>query len=93
LRYDIEITQIATRGANAGSGDGKVYVLEVNTSPTLASSDYSMQRYAMYFDWLMRSDTRREHWNTDEFKKAKSFAWKNFQLRDEANPKGESKDE
>jgi glutathione synthase/RimK-type ligase-like ATP-grasp enzyme len=63
--------------------EGKAWVLEVNTSPTLNSSEYSMQRYAMYFDWLFRSNTKREHWNINDFKKAKSLAWKNFQLRDE----------
>lgn len=65
--------------------NGVAWVLEVNTSPTLASSEYSMQRYAMYFDWLFRKETRREHWDFTQFKKASSLAWKNFQLKDEAN--------
>jgi glutathione synthase/RimK-type ligase-like ATP-grasp enzyme len=35
---------------------GNAWVLEVNTSPTLNSSEYSMQRYSMYFDWLFRKN-------------------------------------
>lgn len=63
--------------------EGRAYVLEANTSPTLNSSEYSMQRYAMYFDWLFRSNTKREHWDVSKFKKPESLAWKNFQLLDE----------
>lgn len=56
------------------------YVLEANTSPTLNSSDYTSLRYAKYFDWLCRSDKRREHHNYSEWKNAISFAWKEQQL-------------
>ena len=60
--------------------EGKAWVLEVNTAATLSSAEYSMERYAKYFEWLFRSETRREHWDYTKFKKAKSLAWKNFQL-------------
>jgi carbamoylphosphate synthase large subunit len=63
------------------------YVLEVNTSPTLNSSDFVSERYALYFDWLNRSDKRREHWDFTKFENPVSFAWKNFQLMDTENPK------
>lgn len=62
--------------------EGRAYVLEANTSPTLNSSEYSMTRYSMYFDWLFRSNTKREHWDVSNFKKPESLAWKNFQLLD-----------
>lgn len=61
---------------------GKAWVLEGNSSPTLNTSEYSSERYAKYFDWLMRSPERREHWDFTEFTKPSSFAWKNFQLED-----------
>lgn len=62
------------------------YVLEVNTSPTLNSSDHISAMYAMYFDWLNRSDKRRPHWDFTKFESAPSFAWKQFQLLDQAKP-------
>jgi len=62
-------------------------VLEVNTSPTLNSSDHVSNQYAMYFDWLNRSEKRREHWDFTKFKQAESFSWKNFQLNETPNPK------
>jgi glutathione synthase/RimK-type ligase-like ATP-grasp enzyme len=62
--------------------DGNAWVLEANTSPTLNSSEYSMQRYSMYFDWLFRSNTKRKHWDIANFKKPQSLAWKNYQLLD-----------
>jgi hypothetical protein len=36
-------------------------VIEVNTAPTLNSSEYVSSRWAKYFDWLFRRDTRRDH--------------------------------
>jgi len=59
---------------------GTAYVLEVNTAPTLNTSPYVASRWGMYFDWLFRVDTRREHWDFSEFKKGSSMIWKNFQL-------------
>ncbi len=59
---------------------GKAYILEGNSSPTLNTSEYSSERYAKYFEWLMRSPERREHWDFTQFKDPSSFAWKNFQL-------------
>lgn len=60
--------------------DNLAYVLEANTSPTLNSSEHVSARYAKYFNWLSKQDSRREHWNYTQFKKAESFAWKNSQL-------------
>ena len=62
--------------------DGIPYVLEVNTAPTLNSADYTSERWAKYFDWLFRVNTRRDHWDYSEFKKAKSLFWKNQQLNE-----------
>lgn len=53
-------------------------VCEVNTSPSLA--DYLTTRYAKYFDWLLRSDTRREWYNYAEWSSGKSYSFKNIQL-------------
>lgn len=68
--------------------NGKAWILEINTSPTLASSEYSMSRYAMYFDWLFRAADRRPHWDFSQFKKAESLAWKNFQLTETQEKNG-----
>jgi hypothetical protein len=35
----------------------------------------------MFFDWLFRKPNRKP-WDCSEFKKASSYAWKNFQLLD-----------
>jgi len=67
--------------------DGKAWVLECNSAPTLNSSEYSCERYAKAFDWLFASETKRKHWDFTKFKKVTSLAWKNFQLeqQDEEN--------
>lgn len=62
--------------------DGNPYLLEVNTAGTLSSSEYSMSRYAMYFDWLAKSDKRRENWEYKEFKKASNYAWHTYHFED-----------
>lgn len=62
--------------------NGKAWVLEGNSSPTLNTSEYSSERYAKYFQWLFRSAERREPWDFRKFSNAESFAWKNFQLED-----------
>lgn len=61
--------------------DIPVVVCELNTSPALA--DYSLGRYTKYFQWLGRSEERRDHWDYSEFTAGKSFAWKNYQLTEE----------
>jgi len=73
----VDVLEIVEKGKPQG------YVLEVNTSPTLNSSDWVSSQYAKYFDWLSRTEKRREHWDFTKFEKAASFAWKQFQLMDE----------
>lgn len=75
-----QVLQLDFAGVDVLLKDDLAYVLEVNTSPTLNSSDHVSSRYAKYFDWLNNSDTRRSHYNFTEFKKPTSFAWKNEQL-------------
>lgn len=58
----------------------EAYVLEINTSPTLNSSDWVSSQYAKYFDLLARNNKRLEHWDFSQFEVAKSFAWKQDQL-------------
>lgn len=62
--------------------NGKAYLLEINTAATLASSEYSMSRYAMYFDWLCKTEKRREHHELKEFKKASNYAWHEYHFED-----------
>ncbi len=91
--YNTEICKLAikavsTLGLDFGAvdimltKDGKASLLEVNTAGTLASSEYSMSRYAKYFDWLCKTNTRREHWPIAEYKKASNYAWKDFNFED-----------
>lgn len=62
--------------------NGKTSLLEVNTAGTLASSEYSMQRYSMYFDWLNKTNKRREHFELKEYKKASNHAWHTYHFED-----------
>ncbi len=64
------------------TADGKPCLLEVNTAGTLVSSEYSMSRYAKYFDWLCKTNKRREHWEYKEFKKASNYAWHDYHFED-----------
>ena len=67
--------------------NNQFYVLELNSSPTLISNDYTVSRYAKAFDYIHRH-TRNEklnHWDFTHFKDAKSLAWKNFQLDSKEN--------
>lgn len=63
--------------------DGKAWVLECNSAPTLNSSEYSCTRYSKVFNLMMNSPIKMKHWDFRKFKEAKSFAWKNFQLEDD----------
>ncbi len=66
--------------------DGNPFVVEVNTSPTLNSSPLVCKRYARYFSWLAFTSNptvKKPHWNTSNFKKGPSFAWKNEQFANE----------
>lgn len=67
------------------------FVLEVNTSPTLNSSDHISEQYARYFDWLNAENKRRPHWDFTKFKDPESFSWKNFQFKDLAAPEAKQK--
>lgn len=57
-----------------------VVVLEVNTSPRL--DNYTAQRYAEYFKWLLNKDTRREHKEITGDLRTR-FAFKHYELSDE----------
>lgn len=61
---------------------GNPYILELNTSPTLNSSEYSMSRYAKYFDWLAKSNEKRPHFELKEFKKPSNYAWHEYHFED-----------
>ncbi len=58
------------------------YVLEVNTAPTLNSSPGIAKKWSKYWEWLLRGDNKREHWDFTRFIKASSLYWKNFQLEE-----------
>jgi hypothetical protein len=58
----------------------KAYIIEVNTAPTLNSSDYVAERYSKYFDWLLRSETRREHFERKDYEDRRNYMFYNNQL-------------
>lgn len=55
--------------------DGKVYVIELNTTPLMESDMHILEQYAQYFDWLADSDYRRPHFDikSDD---PMDYAWK-----------------
>jgi hypothetical protein len=61
-------------------------VLEANTAPSLHTSEYALDRWAKYFEYLFSSEERIPHWNFNSFKKGKSMIWKNFQLNEKIIP-------
>lgn len=60
--------------------DGVAYVLEVNTAPTLNSSPRVAEMWAKYWEWLLRTSVKRDHWDFLVFRKASSLFWKQDQL-------------
>ncbi len=60
--------------------NGNPYVLEINTAPTLNSSPYTAEMWCKYWNWLLRSNTKRKHWDYNKFNKASSLFWKQNQL-------------
>jgi carbamoylphosphate synthase large subunit len=58
-------------------------VCEINTAPSY--TPYLIEKYGSYFDKIFSMDTKLEPWDYSKFKKAKSFSWKNFQLKGEKN--------
>lgn len=59
----------------ADADDPVAVVCEVNTSPSLA--DYMSDKYSKYFNWLHRSNERRNWWPYEQYTKPKSFFWQN----------------
>jgi len=53
-------------------------ICEINSAPTIKSSEYTVSRYTKYFDWLFRE--KRRWFNYSEWEQGKSFAFKNEQL-------------
>lgn len=85
---ELAIKAITALGLDFGGVDimldaqGNACLLEVNTAATLASSEYSMSRYAMYFDWLCKTNQRREHFELKDFNKSSNYAWHDYHFAD-----------
>lgn len=58
----------------------RAVVCELNTAPTLNSTNYVLERWVKYFNKLANSETRIEHWDFEQFEKASSLAWKENQF-------------
>ena len=78
--HAVEALGLDCGGVDVMFKDGKAYVLEVNTAPTLNSCPTTAKRWGRYWNWLFNSDKRRPHYNWREWTKAKSFFFKNEQL-------------
>lgn len=58
----------------------KAVVCEANTAPTINSSDYTMERWVKYINFLANHEGRFNDWDFEQFENPKSLAWKNNQL-------------
>lgn len=92
--YELDVCKIACNavkavGASFGAVDvmidrrqrsnNQVCVCEINSAPSFENSEYTVLRYARYFDWLIRNPDA-EWWPYETYTKAKSYAWKNVHL-------------
>ena len=80
------IQAVEALGLHYGAADviwlkPNAYVLEVNTSPTLNSSELTTSKYAKYFNWLCQFG--RKKWDYNSFEKGSSLIWKNNQFETE----------
>jgi len=78
--HAVEALGLDCGGVDVMFKDGKAYVLEVNTAPTLNSCPTTAKRWGMYWNWLFNSESRRDHYDWRIWQKAKSFFFKNEQL-------------
>jgi glutathione synthase/RimK-type ligase-like ATP-grasp enzyme len=84
---NLALKALASMGMDFGAVDvivknGEAYVLEVNSAPSLYSTEYMTDRYVRYFKWLANQTQKREHFKFEEYTKASSFAWKDFNFED-----------
>ena len=61
------------------NGDDCV-VLEVNTAPSVPGQ-IGPKKYARYFDWLLSSNKKRDHYDWKTIKVASAFAWRHEELK------------
>lgn len=78
--HAVEALELDMGGVDVMFKNGKAYVLEVNTAPTLNSCPTTAKKWGRYWNWLLASDKRRPVFNWREWTKGKSFFIKNFQL-------------
>lgn len=64
---------------NRDNTEMPVCVCEINSAPSFETSEYTVSRYAKYFDWIF-SEPNRKWWDYEKYTQGKSFAWKNNQL-------------
>jgi len=55
-------------------------VLEVNTAPSVPGQ-IGPKKYARYFDWLLSSDKRREHYDWKKIKTGHDMPWRHEELK------------
>lgn len=54
----------------------KAVICELNTGARL-SGELMIEKYSKYFNWLAKTDEAREHFDYSQWKKPRSFSWKN----------------
>ena len=69
-----------TGGVDVMTKGDDVYIIEINTTPSLHTADYSLNRWAAYFKILFEKESKFEAWDFSKFKKGSSLIWKNKQL-------------
>lgn len=59
----------------------RAVVCELNTAPTLNSTEYVIERWIKFFNKIINNNDRRlDHWDFEQFEKPSSLSWKNEQL-------------
>lgn len=54
---------------------GQVYILEINTRPSVMNTLHTQKQYARYFDWLAVSSRRKSHFDIESNNPA-DYGWK-----------------
>lgn len=54
--------------------ENKPYILELNVSPGVSSSEYTQQKFIKYFEWLGNSDIKLPHFNIKN-NNIKNYFW------------------
>jgi hypothetical protein len=76
----VEACNLDFGGVDVMTKGTEAKILEINTSPDIASSPYAQKKWGMYFDWLFRSESRKPHFNVDNPSNKMEYIFNNDEL-------------